>query len=156
MALTPSQQTILKNAILGDATVSSFVAVADWYSVATIYNSPTTTNVWRNDISTVEIQRCIEGAEAVKQGTNALLLLVSLTQSPTIDATLASQRGQFATIFPASSAPLTIASMTAAAQRPGTKFETIPGFMTSAPPANVSAVFNYSLSPTDIQIAMGS
>lgn len=149
MALTSSQEAVLRAAVTSDASVSSAVAKNDWFTIATVYNTVATTFVWRADVSPNQIQGSIVGSEAVVQGVQQLQLLQTLLQSPTLDATSQRVRQQFGTIFPVSSAASTSANLTSVAQRAATKFEQL--FVVSS----VTSVYGYVLSPLDVQKAMG-
>ena len=150
MPLTSSQAAVLKSSIQTDPTVSSFVAVADWVSVANNYNANTSNLIWRQDLSPNAMLSAIVGVEAVARPTNALLLAQMLLAAPTIDATNQNVRQQFGAIFPASSAASTSANLTAVAQRGATKYESL--FITS----QVTSVYGYTLTPLDVQTAMGA
>lgn len=150
MPLTPAQEAILQAAINADASVSSAVAKADWYSIAGLYNLQTTSMVWRADITPEQIQAGIVASEAIAQSPQALQMAQLLLSTPLIDATKPNVRAQFATIFPASSAAVTLTNLTAIGQRQATKFENL--FVSS----QVSSVYGVVLSPLDVQRAMGA
>jgi hypothetical protein len=148
MSLTAAQYATLRAAVSSDASVSSFVAQQNWFSTALAYNQPTTTQIWRADITPVQIQGGIVASEAIAQSPQALQMAQLLLSAPLIDATKPNVRAQFAAIFPGSSAASTIANLTAIAQRNATKFENL--YVSSA----VSSVYGYVLSPADVQQAM--
>jgi len=89
---------------------------------------------------------------------------LSITQASLIDVSKQNVRVAIGQIFPAVStatavaAPSTRANLLNIAARFGTKFETIPSFITTTNIAgiNVSAVFGYTLQPNDVQSAMGN
>ena len=147
--LTSSQAVTLKSAITSDATVSGAVTARNWFAIAENYNSATTTQIWRNDITPGQILTAIVGSEAIKQSAQQLQLAQLLLTEPVVDATNLVVRAQFSSIFPASSAASTSANLVTVAQRPATKFENL--FVTSL----VSTVYGYTLTPQDVQNAMG-
>ena len=149
MALTSSQATTLRNAVTSDASVASQVQNHDAYSIAAVYNQATSTQIWRPDLSPSMLYPSIVASEAITQSAQALLLAEIVLSAPVIDASNPNVRAQFATVFPASTCVSTIANMTAVAQRPASKFETL--YISN----QVSAVYGYVLTPLDVQQAMG-
>lgn len=144
--LTASQFATLKSDI--QANFAAQVAAADWPSIATAYNQPSSpaVTVWRADIKPSEIVAAIAGSEfvaltALKQSLLSLLLMPGV-----VDASSANIRADFSAIFP-SSASLT--ALTAIAQRTATRLEAL--FTT----AQVSAVYGYALTADDVQQSMG-
>ncbi len=147
--LTSTQAATLKAAITSDAAVSSAVSAHNWFAIAANYNALTTTQIWRSDVTQQQVLSAIVGSEAVKQSAQQLQLAQLLLTEGSIDATSPVVRGQFGSIFPSSSAASTSANLTTIAQRQATKFENL--FVSSL----VSTVYGYTLTPDDVQNAMG-
>ena len=146
MSLIAPQLATLKAAVTSDAAVTSFIAGANWFSIAQNYNTNTTSLIWRSDISPVQIHAGMVGSECIALSNQQLQLANIVLTAQTIDATNPTVRGQFVAIF--SSAASTLSNLTALAQRPATKFESL--FVA----AQVSTVYGYVLSAADVQQAM--
>lgn len=142
--MTPTQYQALKAAILADGALNgqSDEFIADALNQASNPN----VDIWKPSIPVSEMTSVIDWAEyasitAAKQ--NAYL---ALTQGSVIDATKASVRAAFGSIF--SGQANTTAALTALAKRSATKFEAL--FTTSG----VCAVFGQTLTPQDVGIAL--
>jgi hypothetical protein len=149
MPLTSTQAAVLRAAVTSDASVSSFVAQANWPAIAANYNGNTTTVIWRANVTPNELLATFVGSEVIARPSTALQLQQMLLQAPVLDATNSNVRAQFSAIFPSSSASSTLANLIAVSQRVATKYENL--FVT----AQVSSVFGYVLSTIDVQSAMG-
>ncbi len=147
--MTPAQSSTFAAAVNADPTVSTAVQQHDWFTISNVYNQPTSTLIWRGDITQTQVQGAIVGSEAVKQSAQQLQLLQLSMTAPVINAQDLNIRAQFGAIFPASSAVSTSANLTSIAQRFATKFESL--YVSS----QVSAVYGQILSPLDVQKAMG-
>jgi len=151
--MTPAQLSTLKAAILADPTANSFPNTSDGNFDCAVYLNTvpaTPTALWRPDVSPGEVAKSVTMSEyvaltAVKQ--NGLLLL---TQGSFVDATQATVRADFSTIFAAGA---TLTALTAVAQRPGTRFEVI--FSSGGPPA-VSTMYGVQVSYQDVMAARNS
>ncbi len=127
-------------------TFASHILESNYNVLAEFYNSPTNPgqNIWKPDLKVSDLAPAIVmsafvGLTAVKQ--NGYFVL---TQGEYVDATNANIRTGFTTIFGAGS---TLNNLTALAQRFATDFEFL--FTT----ANVSSVYNYTLTENDIKEA---
>lgn len=146
--LTTSQLATLKTDISGQPALTAAVAAKDWPTVAAFYAEPSspTVTIWRADVRPAEIVAAITGSEfvaltALKQSLLSLLLMPGV-----VDATSPNVRADFSAIF-ASGSSLT--ALSALAQRTATRLEAL--FTT----AQVSAVYGYTLTAADVQMAMG-
>ncbi len=149
--MTPAQQTTLKTDIISAANAAAlgaFIAASDWPSIQAYYNALASPQVllWRPSIPIGELNRVIvwsafAGLSALLQNT-----YLAMTQGGVIDATSASIRAGFGTIFGGASA--TAVAMTAVAQVGGTRFQVL--FSSG----NVSTMFGQQVSADDIQQAM--
>lgn len=148
MSLTTAQNATLKAAMLADSNVVA-LGTQD-QKIADYYNAPSATSIWRPNVAASEIVAACVGTEvvaltALKQG-----LLQFMNQPGVVDATSASVRGNFSAIFAAGA---TLTALTAVAQRSGTRFETIAGFLTAAAPANTSSVVGHILTDVEVNAA---
>lgn len=152
--MTPAQLTILKNAIAADPTMSAFPNTMDGaFDLANYLNAASSpaVNVWRADVGIDEIGPQIVMSEYVALTAVKQTGLLQLTQGAKVDATNANVRQAFSAIFGAGATSLT--NLTALAQRAGTRFETIAGFLTAAAPANVSSVYGIRVTYLDVMAA---
>ena len=168
MSLTSSQAAALKASASSDATVTSFIARSDWFSVALNYNGPTTTKVWRPDFTITEMVNGsvlgpgIDWTEYAAINSDQKQQYLSLTQSDTLDLTKGNVRIAIGQVFPAVSsasavaAPSTRANLLNISARFGTKYETLSSFTVSAGANSVTSVYGYVLQPGDVQQAMTS
>lgn len=146
--LNAAQLAALKTDVGTQSTLTAAVAAKDWPTVAAFYNAPSSpaVTIWRADVQPSEIVAAITGTEftgltAIKQSLLSILLMPGV-----VDATSANIRADFSAIF-ASGSSLT--ALTAVAQRTATRIEAL--FTAS----QVSAVYGYTLTGTDIAAAMG-
>lgn len=142
-AFTPAQ---LAAEINGDPAAIGYatkVAAKDDAGVAALLNTPTATDVFRNDIGMNEVVNAIPAADFITLTQLQVSKLSLMFQStPTIDGTSSNIRtilgsavaatGLFATL------PNTIAALTALAKRKGTRAEVLWGIGTVIGQADVS------------------
>jgi len=76
--------------------------------------------------------------------------MVAMLSGGFVDATKPNIDSWFSTVFAGKAT--TLANLTAAAQRPATKFETLAAFLS----ASVSSVYGIVLTAADVQAAMGA
>jgi hypothetical protein len=151
MALTPAQKTTLKTDMHSGgnaAALGTWLAAADWPSIATWYNTDSGSMVWRPSIPVSDLTRNIVGTVADGLSTQKQQGYIMLTQGGFVDATYANIRNWFSDIFGAGA---TLTALTAEAQRPATRFQML--FATAASPANVTTVFGQMLTPEDVRLA---
>lgn len=148
--LTATQAAALKAAIQGDATVAAFVTEQDWPSVAANYNAPTATPIWKQIVPAQDIIAAILPADFIALTTGGQLAMVAMLSGGFVDATKPNIDSWFSTVFAGKAT--TLANLTAAAQRPATKFETLAAFLS----ASVSSVYGIVLTAADVQAAMGA
>jgi len=149
MSLDPTNYAALKTNIQGQGSLTGAVASSDWPTVANFYNAASATAVWIPNLPrSVVIANTNLVAFATKttllQATFTLMLLDGI-----VDATNANIRAGFSTVF--QGADLT--ALSNIAQRLATRYEAL--FVSQAGPPIVSAVFGQTLTPDDVQKAMG-
>lgn len=144
--LTPTQATVLKAAILGNASLAAARAAGDQGAIAVYYNANAAGSIWRPSITAAELNTAIVWSQfialtaIVQNGYNAMLL------AGTIDATSANVRAGFASIFSGQS----LTNLTALAARAPTRFEAL--FTVS----NVCSCFGQSVTVADVAQALGT
>lgn len=165
-ALTPAQLTALHSDLTTNTntvtiagttvaidaapqTMGAAYAIALWYSQLA---SPTFI-VWRNDLTTQDINESVSWAEVIALTTNMLLAFEALKNQTLIDASVASIRAAFGDIFPVASAPNSNAGLLAVAKRSATYIEKLlaSGTGTSGSPATLG--YQGGLEATDILAA---
>ena len=147
--LTATQLAALKAAITGTPALAAFLpntpgALADYANAV-----PTTgaTNVWRPSIPVDELKGVIDWS--VYAGLSVALqnTYLAMTVGSAVDATKASIRAGFGTVFGAGA---TLTALTVLAQRPATRFESLYAVN------NVTPVFGQLLDVPTILQAMSS
>jgi hypothetical protein len=161
MNLTSAQRTTLAADINGQASLAAARTTHDAPAVAAFYAGTGAVNVWRNDVSVASVIAVIGmsefvGLTAIKQ--NGLILL---TQAPVVDATQATVRAGFASIFAAGA---TLTALNALAIRAATKFEAlftngaaVNGSFLMQNDGNLPALtlLGQALDPATVALAMG-
>lgn len=150
--LTSAQLATLKTDINAQAPLAAARTAADWPTVAAFYNANTSpaVAVWKPSITVHEMNAVITWSAFAGLTALAQNAYMAMTQDGFVDATSATVRAGFSTVFGAGSASLT--ALNALAQRTATRLEAL--LVSVAGPPIVSAVFGQSLSADDVQKAM--
>lgn len=152
MSLTSQQMSTLKAAILADGVMNAFPNTSDGnFDLAKYLNSVPAVGpvaIWRNDIAPDEIAANVVISEFNALTATAQNGLLLLTQGSRIDASKASVRTGFSTIFGGGSA--TVTALTVLAQRSATRFE---AFFVSS---QVSSVQGRSVAGQEVQDSRNS
>lgn len=147
MALTTAQAQALSTSVAGDATLAALAAANGFPQIAAAFNADgvPATKVWRPDVPTSAIMAAIAPADMPTTAAS-IGWLQMLTSTGAVDATSASTRTGFSTIF---AAKPSLTTLVAAAQRNATRFEAL--FTT----ANVSTAYGINVSADDVRLALG-
>lgn len=151
MALTPAQAQIFRDAVKADPSVAALYIVRDSQAIADNYNAVTATTLWRKSITTAELNNAIVWSEFAGLTTALQNTYLAMINVGTVDATQAGIRAGFGTVF---AATVSLTNLTALAQRFGTRFETIAGFLTVESPSNTSSVYGHVLTALEVGEAL--
>jgi len=152
MVMTSAQLATLKAAIRDetDPTFASARSAGATSAMADFYNQPASPQVflWRPDVPIRDLVNAIIFSELEAATVAKRDVWSTLIGGDTIDATKANIRAGFALVFAGTPGSVSVTNLTAAAQRPATRFEAL---FTAG---NVSSVFGQSLSGDDIIAAL--
>ena len=142
--MTPAQLSTFKAAIIADATAGPLFSAGNDTAVAAYYNEPGASFIWRPDFSLQDIANAIVWSDfdtvtAAKKG-----VFQAMLQTGALDATKASIRAGFTTVFGGGSASVT--ALTAAAQRTPTRFEALFAVSNVVP----NDLYGHTVTPTDV------
>jgi len=164
MALIPSQLAILKTDInsklstvlTNGKNIGENIQETNFNTIADYYNTDASPvhSIWMSDIDPKDLVSGLVMSEfitltAIKQ--NGWFAMIG---GGIVDATLPAVRANFGSIFSGAGQAVTLANLTALAQRSATNFEKL--FSSVSGTANNSSLYQYKISFSDIEKSLAS
>ncbi len=151
MSLTTAQQATLAadiNSAGNAAALGGFITAADWPSIANFYNAASATQVWIPNLPVTTVLAATNWTAFAAKTALQQNTYLTMTSQATLDATNINYRNGFGVVF----SGLDLTALSNVAQRAATRLEAVFG---SGGPPITSTLFGYTLSPGDVQQALG-
>ena len=160
MALTPTQQTTLKAAILADPTLNAFPNTSDGNFDLAVHLSNTLATpafiVWRTDVPTKDVKAAIVWTEYIGRSVGERGAFELMISNGVLDASNVNVRQGIQDCFSGPSGVNTRANLTAIAKRSATLIEKILATGTGTDVSPATMTFEGTISAADVQQARNS